>query len=203
MFLTVAEAFYLKGRNSNAIGKGTNKAAVEAFDLSGNSLGQWIELFLDEGELIDEGFAPVSYEITTGVLYAVIPDNWQQYIFDHWENDSTDPFRLFSINQDTTITAYFKNTDNDQNANPEITITTVNSDGVEIFGKYIVLYKDGKRIDSGYAPETFEVISGETYDVKVHNYKGVNFDYWDDGSNKRQRTFTISADTEFIATYKP
>jgi len=85
----------------------------------------------------------------------------------------------------------------------EITITTVNSDGVEISGKYITLYKDGKEIDSGYAPETFEVNSGETYQVKVHNYKGVNFDYWDDGSNKRDRTFTISADTEFIATYKP
>ena len=74
--------------------------------LCSTSIGQWTELILDR-TIIATGLAPASYQVTTGTEYTASVDNYQQYVFDHWEDGSTDSERIITLNQDTTITAFF------------------------------------------------------------------------------------------------
>ena len=80
---------------------------VEAFDFSGNSLGQWNVLRLD-GTIIGTGYAPESYTIVPGTEYELHIANYQQYSFDRWETGNTNSHRTFSITSDTTFTAFFQ-----------------------------------------------------------------------------------------------
>jgi len=80
---------------------------VEAFDFSGNSLGQWNVLRLD-GTIIGTGYAPESYTIVPGTEYNLHMANYKQYSFDRWETGSTNSHRTFSITSDTTFTAFFQ-----------------------------------------------------------------------------------------------
>jgi len=83
-----------------------NTLTIEASDLTGNSLGQLNELILD-GTIIDSGLTPTSYLVTTGVEYTVFVGDFGTFVFDHWEDDSTDPSRIITITEDTTITAFY------------------------------------------------------------------------------------------------
>jgi hypothetical protein len=44
---------------------------------------------------------------SSGTTYKVYAGNYQDKIFDHWEDDSTDSVRLLTISDDETITAYY------------------------------------------------------------------------------------------------
>ena len=44
----------------------------------------------------------------SGQSYVVTMGDWQDYVFDHWDNGSTGKSRTVTISQDSTITAYCK-----------------------------------------------------------------------------------------------
>jgi len=122
--------------------------------------------------------------------------------------DTTCTYRVSAINSVGTSVPSTETSATTHTAPPptsqlsKITISTVNSDGVEMTGYWTMLWKDGKKFTSGFSPLTIEVTSGETYVVGVGNYKGVNFHHWDNDDTKRKRTFSISSDTTFTAWYK-
>jgi hypothetical protein len=45
---------------------------------------------------------------SSGTTYKVYVHNYQGLIFDHWEDDSTDRIRTLTIEEATTITAYYQ-----------------------------------------------------------------------------------------------
>ncbi len=79
---------------------------IEATDTNGDTRSMWNELILD-GQTIDTGFTPESYQVTPGVEHTVFTANHKQYIFDHWEDGNSNPYRTITINQDTIITAFY------------------------------------------------------------------------------------------------
>ncbi len=44
---------------------------------------------------------------SSGTTYKVYAGNYQDKVFDHWEDDSTDSVRMLTISDDETITAYY------------------------------------------------------------------------------------------------
>lgn len=46
----------------------------------------------------------------SGALYKVYASNYQNLVFDHWDDGSTNRVRSLTISEDTTITAYYRNT---------------------------------------------------------------------------------------------
>jgi len=122
--------------------------------------------------------------------------------------DTTCTYRVSAINSVGTSVPSTETSATTHSAPPptpqlsKITISTVNSDGVEMTGYWTMIWKDGKKFTTGFSPLTIEVTSGETYVVGVGNYKGVNFNHWDNDDTKRKRTFSISSDTTFTAWYK-
>ena len=176
--------------------------SVEAIDSNGEKRSMWNTLSAD-GNTIETGFTSKTYGVTTGKEYTLFVADYDKYHFSHWEDGSTDRYRTIDLNEDTDVTAFYNVDDPAQPVSATVTVTTVDSAGNEIPGYYTTLWQDGVLVASGFAPETFEVTSGETYQVAVSDYNGVNFNHWEDGSTERFKSFTISSDTSFVAWYTP
>ena len=83
--------------------------AVKSVSLSGNSIkGLWVEIYSSNGSLLKTGYTPLSYIVNTGESYNVIMGEWKHYVFDHWDNGSTDISRKITLSQDKTLTAYYQ-----------------------------------------------------------------------------------------------
>lgn len=95
--------------NSMAAGQAnvTVSLTVKSVDLSGNPLnGMWTELYFD-GRLIASGFTPVTFTVNSGSQYSVAVADFQDIVFNHWEDGSTNRFRTIMLTQDTTVTAFY------------------------------------------------------------------------------------------------
>ena len=84
---------------------------IQAINSTGEPIGMWSGIKLD-GTTIDSGNAPKSYQIDSGTEYTAFAGNFEQNVFDFWEDSSTDSDRQITITEDTTITAYYQIVDN-------------------------------------------------------------------------------------------
>jgi len=80
---------------------------VKSVDLSGNTItGLWTTI--SSGQTIKTGYTTMTITVTPGTQYTVTVANYQNYVFDHWANGSTNPTRTITPTQDTTIVAYYQ-----------------------------------------------------------------------------------------------
>jgi hypothetical protein len=85
---------------------------------------------------------------------------------------------------------------------PSVTVRSVDvgNGNSEIYGYYTTLSQNGAVVNTGFTPVTFDLASGETYEILVYDYGSHFFNYWvDNGSHVRQRTIT-AADGEILLT---
>lgn len=80
---------------------------VNAIDQSGNVHHMYVELQNSSGNDITAGYTPVSFSTTSGQQYIVYANNYQNVIFSHWDDGSTNPARSITPTQDVTLTAYY------------------------------------------------------------------------------------------------
>jgi len=81
---------------------------VKSFDSSGNPInGMWTELHSSNGNTIATGFTPFSFMVTPGSQYTIHVENYQNYVFSHWWNGSTDLNRTFTPTKNIVFTAYY------------------------------------------------------------------------------------------------
>src|SRR2546427_109098 len=86
----------------------TLSLTVNSIDLSGSPLtGMWVELNDSSGSRIASGFTPTTFSVTSGVQYTVHAANWQNIVFNHWNDGNTSPARIIVPTQTTTLTAYY------------------------------------------------------------------------------------------------
>ena len=86
----------------------SSSVTIKSNDLSGNSItGIWDELHSSTGSMIGHGYTTNTYSITTGKQYIIYVSNWQNIVFDHWDDGSTNPYRAITPTQSVTLTAYF------------------------------------------------------------------------------------------------
>src|SRR2546427_8567975 len=68
---------------------------VNSVDLSGSPLtGMWVELNDSSGSRIASGFTPTTFSVTSGAQYTVHAANWQNIVFNHWNDGNTSPSRI-------------------------------------------------------------------------------------------------------------
>src|SRR3989442_1167087 len=80
---------------------------VKSVDLSGNSFaGMWTTI-QSGGTTVKTGYTPVTFTATTGTQYTVTVSNYQNYVFNHWDDGSTNAARTITPTQSTTLTAYY------------------------------------------------------------------------------------------------
>src|SRR5207249_734450 len=80
---------------------------VNSVDLSGNSIaGLWTTL--ESGStVLTTGYTPITYTVNTGSQYNVTLANYNNYVFDHWEDGTTNSNRTITPTQSATLTAYY------------------------------------------------------------------------------------------------
>jgi hypothetical protein len=82
---------------------------VKSSDLSGNQItGMYTTIKSSTGFPILSSFTTVIFNGASGSTFSVTVADYGDRTFDHWENGSTSRTRSITLNQDTTITAYYK-----------------------------------------------------------------------------------------------
>ena len=68
--------------------------------------GMWLTVTSD-GEKIDSGFTPLTFEATVGDSYTISMSNYEDYVFAHWSGGSTSPVLTIDPIVSTTLIAYY------------------------------------------------------------------------------------------------
>jgi hypothetical protein len=80
---------------------------VKSVDLSGNTItGLWTTL-VSGGTTVQSGYTTKTFTVTVGKQYTVTVSNYQNYIFNHWSDGSTNPNRVITPTQAATLVAYY------------------------------------------------------------------------------------------------
>jgi len=129
--------------------------------------------------------------------------NGSNYNYDSWSDGGT---RLHTILTPATNTTYTANYNLDTSGNPPSHILTINSANMTSFpqiGLYVtILDANSTLIDFGWTPHAFTATEGLTYIVSAHDFEDLIFDHWESGSIQRERTITLTSDTEITAYYR-
>src|SRR2546427_2392159 len=86
----------------------TISLTVNSVDLSGNSFtGQWVTLRNSSGNTIATGYTPKTFTVTSGAQYTIHAANFKHFVFNHWDDGSTNSWRTISTTQSTTLVSYY------------------------------------------------------------------------------------------------
>jgi len=84
------------------------KLTVKSAYLSGTVYnGMWTTVS-QSGATLTTGYTAMSYTAQSGSSYQVTVADYQNYVFDHWDNGSTSRTRTITPTQDTVLIAYYK-----------------------------------------------------------------------------------------------
>ena len=173
----------------------TCQLTVKAQDVAGNSLGQYTTLML-AGTTVATGFAPVTFNLNSGVQYTVGISNYKNFVFDHWvDTGSTVSSRSISITTTTTITAVFKDTALVLNptSGPAGTSITVTVTGTTFLPNHVItLTYDGAALATNPSKITSDSAGGfsATFQVPIGSV-GPHLVQAKDGTNTHSALFTI------------
>jgi hypothetical protein len=191
---------------------------VSTQDATGNTINGYYTTLSQNGNLISSGYSTVTFSLAGSQSYTVSVQDYGDYVFDHWKDTgSKNRDRTISISSDTSIVAVYRNVNSPASSSTpsstpsstssgghsSLTISSENSQGNSISGYYTTLSQNGAVITTGFTVVTFTLDNGQTYTVSVQDYGDYVFDHWKDtGSKNRDRTISISSDTNIVAVYR-
>lgn len=170
---------------------------VESVNMSGSTItGLWTVLQDGSGNNLSTGFTPVTFDPSSNSSYQVTVSNYEDYVFSHWADGSTNCTEEINGSSPTTLIAYYE-------VLTPITVTVDSFDlsGNEIPGLYTTVQLGGQVMASGFTPLSFQATPGSNYTVTVDNYENYNFDYWANGSASSSITIAPTSSMELQAYY--
>jgi hypothetical protein len=87
----------------------TYNLVVNSVDTSGNPITGYYTTIRSGSTTVKTGFTPLAHTAGQGT-YIVSVSDYGDFVFDHWENESTSRSRTVTLNAHTTLTAYYKDT---------------------------------------------------------------------------------------------
>ena len=168
---------------------------VKSSDLSGNSMtGIWDELHSSTGSMIGHGYTTNTYSITTGKQYIVYVSNWQNIVFDHWDDGSTNPYRTITPTQSVTLTAYFSTGSTSATApQPPTSLVATAASTSQINLSWTAPSNNGGSAITGYKIER-SMDTGSTWSTLVSNTGSTSTTYSNTGlSPNTTYTYRVSA----------
>ncbi len=168
---------------------------VKSSDLSGNSMtGIWDELHSSTGSMIGHGYTTNTYSITTGKQYIVYVSNWQNIVFDHWDDGSTNPYRTITPTQSVTLTAYFSTGSTSVTApQPPTSLVATAASTSQINLSWTAPSNNGGSAITGYKIER-SMDTGSTWSTVVANTSSTSTAFSDMGlAANTSYTYRVSA----------
>jgi hypothetical protein len=167
---------------------------VKSVDLSGNSItGLWDELHSSSGSTISTGYTTNTYSITTGKQYIVYISNWQNIVFDHWDDGSTNPYRTVTPTQSVTLTAYYSTGSTATAPQPPTNLSAVAASTSQINLSWNAPTNNGGSAITGYKIER-STNAGSTWSILVANTASTSTTFSDTGlTANTSYTYRVSA----------
>jgi hypothetical protein len=175
--------------------------SVNSATNSGDALnGLWTEIH-SSNILVKTGFTPRLYGLVPGLEYLVCVGDYENYLFDHWDDGATQRCREITPTQNATLTAYYQ-TEITEPPNPiALEIQSVNNDSNPITGLWTTIYSGTTLVKSGYTTLTYTANANNQYNVCVADYQNYIFDHWEDSSTNNCRQITPAQNTTLTAHY--
>lgn len=86
----------------------TYSLTVNSRSPTGELDGMWTVLYDSNGAQIASGYTPITFSgLTAGATYSVSVADYGPYVFNHWEDGSTNSYRTFVANSNVSFTAYY------------------------------------------------------------------------------------------------
>ena len=178
--------------------------SVNSSEMSGNEFdGMWVEIW-DGDTLVQSGSTTFSATVDAGMQYNVFVDSWEDLIFDHWSDGTTNPRHAVNMTSDTSLTAFFQ-TGTDTTGEPvSLNVKSADLSGTEFDGQWVELWEGRALIQEGFTPFSASVASGGQYRIFIYDDPNENkfFEHWDDGSIEQTKPFDITQDTTITALFR-
>ncbi len=169
---------------------------VNSVDLSGNPIyGLWTVVKSGSATVVT-GYTPLSFSATSGTQYTISVGNYQNYVFNHWQDWSTSNSITVAPTQSSTLTAYYSTP-----TKVWVSVLSYSATGSELYGLWATVQSGGTIVASGYTPFAFEGVSGVPYTITAYNYGYFTFNHWSDGSTSASTTITPYQSTTIVAYY--
>src|SRR5689334_9969951 len=176
---------------------GTVSITVNSANLAGVSFtGMWVELHASNGTTLATGYTPITFKVASGNAYTVVSSNYQNYVFNHWNDGTTTTSKTITPTQNTSLTEFYST------GQVSLKVKTVDLSGNVNTGLWTTLVSGGTTIQTGYTTKTFTVTTGNQYTVTVSNYQNYVFDHWSDGNTNPNRVITPTQATTLVAYYQ-
>ena len=170
----------------------TKQLTINSIDRSGNPLNMWTTIRTPDGILLKSGFTPLTFTGIAGTEYKVSVANYFGKSFQHWQDDgSTSKSRIITLTSDTTLTAMY------QTAQIGFTPMSVSGRGPIIVNA--VSLDDGRELHMWTIAVSTQF---ESITIRVHDYKDIVFDHWEDGSTERMRSVADAPPQTLTAYYR-
>lgn len=167
---------------------------VKSYDLSGNSItGIWDELHSSTGSTISTGYTTNTYSATTGKQYTVYVSNWQNTVFDHWDDGSTNPYRAITPTQSVILTAYYSTGSTANAPQPPTNLSADTASSSQINLSWSAPTNNGGSAITGYKIER-STDSGSMWSTLVANTASTSTTFADTGlTANTSYTYRVSA----------
>jgi PKD repeat protein len=168
---------------------------VNSLTVNGGLLEMWTSIAADNGEE-NAGITPLAFAGQEGKTYTITANDFQDLVFDHWEDESTNRTRTVTAISDTTLTAYYR-------TSPAVlTVKSADLSGSALNGMYATVAPiNNSMIKAAFTNSTYVGYVGSAYEVTVSDYAGIVFDHWEDGTTSRSRTIMLYGDKDITAYY--
>jgi hypothetical protein len=172
---------------------------VQSIDQNSNLITGYYTVLYENGNPVQTGYTPATFQIAGGQTYTVGVDNYGSCNFSIWnDTGSTNPERTFSVSSDS---ARFTAVYNCGGGGSTITITSEDQNGNTITGYYTTLTGNGQN-QNGYTPVTFTgLIGDDSYSVDAENYGNCSFNHWGDTGSSNDPESILAFGQTVIAYY--
>jgi hypothetical protein len=137
------------------------------------------------------GFSPTLYTLNYSEHYMAYVWHYAGCDFVYWQDTgSTQAIRAISLTGNTTLTAVYDCNNKELNSN--MTVTSVNQDGVGISGYYVTLVAGPDVLDHAFTPTTFVTTIGQSYMINASGFQNCAFLQWSDGVKANPRPFNAT-----------
>ena len=180
-------------KSGTATSPNSSTLTVDTYNLSGNEItGIYIEIQDSTGKDLATGYSPATFSLTQGQQYTVYANDYQNIAFNHWDNGSTNPARVISISQDTTLLAFYS-TGSASSPQPPTGLAAASVSASQINLSWTAPSNNGGAAVTGYKVER-SLDGGSTWSTTVADTGSASTSYSDTGlQSGTTYTYRVSA----------